>query len=121
MVRWTRHRRCWPCAAGPAATAGMTRSWLDGSGSLRQALSCFAGSLVPSGCLIVDVEPPRLQARTGPAAELQPFRLQYWSLGEFGQLLAGAGFTGISVSADYRDDRTPGPDSDIWTCCAARA
>ena len=41
-------------------------------------------------------------------------------LGEFGQLLAEAGFTGISVSADYRDDHSPGPDSDIWTFQATR-
>lgn len=55
------------------------------------------------------------------ATELQPFRLQYWSLGEFSELLARAGFTGISVSADYRDDCSPGPGSDVWTFQATRA
>lgn len=136
---------------------------LDGSGALRRALACFSGSLMPSGRLIVDVDPPRLEAAPGPmrhwrrdpfrwtmqamhvehdsaanqvtsflryekwqdgtliATELHPFRLQYWSLGEFSQLLAGAGFTDISVSADYRDDRSPAPGSDIWTFHATRA
>lgn len=49
------------------------------------------------------------------ATELQPFRLQHWSLPEFGALLAEAGYTGIRVNADYQDDRKPGPDSDDWT------
>ena len=52
--------------------------------------------------------------------ELQWFRLQHWSLPEFEGLLAGAGFTGIRVTADHRDDRRPGPDSDIWTFHATR-
>jgi SAM-dependent methyltransferase len=136
---------------------------LDGRGALRQALACFAESLMPSGRLIVDVVPPHLEAGTSPmrhwrrdafrwtmqtmhveydsaanqvtsflryekwqdgaliATELQPFRLQYWSLSEFGQLLTEAGFTGISVTADYRDDRSPGPGSDIWTFQATLA
>jgi len=143
----------------PTGSVGL----LDGSGALRQALACFAESLVPSGRLIVDVEPPHLEAAPGPmrhwrrdpfrwtmqamhvehdsaanqvtsflryekwedgtliATELQPFRLQYWSLAEFGQLLAEAGFTGISVSADYRDGRSPGPRSETWTFQATRA
>ena len=54
------------------------------------------------------------------ATELQRFRLQYWSLPEFGHLLAGAGFTGISVTADYRDDQRPGPGSRVWTFHAVR-
>jgi len=49
------------------------------------------------------------------ATELQRFRLQYWSLTEFERLLADAGFTDISVTADYRDDHRPGPDSRGWT------
>jgi SAM-dependent methyltransferase len=49
------------------------------------------------------------------ATELQRFRLQYWSLAEFGQLLAGAGFTDITVTADYREGRPPGPGDDVWT------
>ena len=52
--------------------------------------------------------------------ELQWFRLQHWSLREFEGLLAGAGFTDIGVTADHRDDRRPGPDSDIWTFHATR-
>ena len=54
------------------------------------------------------------------ATELQQFRLQYWSLPEFGRLLTDAGFTGISVTADYRDDRRPNPDSQTWTFHAVR-
>ena len=54
------------------------------------------------------------------ATELQRFRLQYWSLPEFGRLLTDAGFTDISVTADYRDDRPPRPDSQTWTFHAVR-
>ena len=54
------------------------------------------------------------------ATELQRFRLQYWSLPEFGRLLTDAGFTDISVTADYRDDRRPRPDSQTWTFHAVR-
>ena len=54
------------------------------------------------------------------ATELQRFRLQYWSLPEFGHLLTGAGFTDISVTANYRDGRRPGPDSRVWTFHAVR-
>ena len=54
------------------------------------------------------------------ATELQQFRLQYWSLPEFGRLLTDAGFTGISVTADYCDDRRPRPDSQTWTFHAVR-
>jgi SAM-dependent methyltransferase len=52
--------------------------------------------------------------------ELQRFRLQYWSLTEFERLLADAGFTDISVTADYRDDHRPRPDSEVWTFHAIR-
>lgn len=55
------------------------------------------------------------------ATELQPFRLQHWSLPEFGALLAEAGYTDIRVNADYQDDRMPGPDSDDWTFRASRS
>ena len=54
------------------------------------------------------------------ATELQRFRLQYWSLPEFGHLLTDAGFTGISVTANYHDGRQPGPDSRVWTFHAVR-
>ena len=54
------------------------------------------------------------------ATELQRFRLQYWSLPEFGHLLADAGFTDISATADYRDDHRPGPGSHVWTFHAVR-
>lgn len=54
------------------------------------------------------------------ATELQRFRLQYWSLPEFGQLLAGAGFTDVTVTAGYREGRPPGPDDDVWTFHAVR-
>jgi len=49
------------------------------------------------------------------ATELQLFRLQQWSLTEFGTLLAEAGFTGVSVIGDYQDDSRPGPGSHNWT------
>jgi SAM-dependent methyltransferase len=54
------------------------------------------------------------------ATELQLFRLQYWSLPEFGRLLTDTGFTDISVTANYRDGRRPGPDSRVWTFHAVR-
>src|SRR5438046_101174 len=54
------------------------------------------------------------------ATELQRFRLQYWSLAEFGHLLADAGFADISVTADHREDHRPGPDSNVWTSHAVR-
>jgi SAM-dependent methyltransferase len=54
------------------------------------------------------------------ATELQWFRLQHWSLREFEGLLAGAGFTDVLVTADYREDRQPGPASGIWTFHATR-
>jgi len=54
------------------------------------------------------------------ATELQLFRLQYWSLAEFGRLLADTGFTDVSVTANYRDGRQPGPESRVWTFHAAR-
>lgn len=52
--------------------------------------------------------------------EIQPFRLQQWSLTEFGDLLAEAGFANLTITADYADDRAPGPDSDGWTFHAIR-
>ena len=54
------------------------------------------------------------------ATELQLFRLQHWSLPEFGRLLTDAGFTDVSVTANYRDGRQPGPDSRVWTFHAVR-
>lgn len=54
------------------------------------------------------------------ATELQRFRLQSWSLPEFGHLLADAGFAEVSVTADHQDDHQPGPDSYIWTFHAVR-
>jgi len=54
------------------------------------------------------------------ATELQRFRLQYWSLTEFERLLVDAGFTDISVTADYRDDHRPRPDSGVWTFHSTR-
>jgi SAM-dependent methyltransferase len=54
------------------------------------------------------------------ATELQPFRLQHWSLPEFRHLLTSSGFTSITVTADYQDNQPPGPDSDDWTFHAIR-
>jgi hypothetical protein len=54
------------------------------------------------------------------ATELQRFRLQCWSLPDFGRLLTDAGFADISVTADYREDCQPGPDSRTWTFHAVR-
>jgi SAM-dependent methyltransferase len=53
------------------------------------------------------------------ATELQRFCLQYWSLPEFGRMLADAGFTDVTVTADYRDGCPPGPGSHTWTFHAA--
>jgi hypothetical protein len=54
------------------------------------------------------------------ATELQPFRLQHWSISEFTGILREAGFHQITVTADYRD-AGPGPDSGDWTFQAIRA
>jgi SAM-dependent methyltransferase len=53
-------------------------------------------------------------------SELQPFRLQHWSIPEFGSLLSEAGFADVAVTADYQPGRDPGPGSDIWTFQATR-
>lgn len=55
------------------------------------------------------------------ATELQSFRLQHWSVRDFERLLADAGFSDIVVTADYHDDRRPGPGSEDWTFHATRA
>jgi hypothetical protein len=69
----------------------------------------------------------RLLARGRPAwgwrsgrTDSERFRLQYWNLTEFGRLLTDTGFTDISVTADYREDRQPGPHSQTWTFNAVR-
>jgi SAM-dependent methyltransferase len=54
------------------------------------------------------------------ATELQRFRLQYWTLPEFGRMLTDAGFTDVTVTADYRDGRPAGPRDHVWTFHAAR-
>lgn len=54
------------------------------------------------------------------ATELQRFRLQHWSLAEFTGLLAEAGFTGITTTADYTA-AAPSAASDTWTFHATRA
>jgi SAM-dependent methyltransferase len=54
------------------------------------------------------------------ATELQPFRLQHWSLHEFKEMLAEAGFTGIRVTADWQDNCAPGPGNEDWTFHANR-
>ena len=53
------------------------------------------------------------------ATELQLFRLQYWSIHEFGDLLEEAGFTDIKVTSDYQD-QAPTPGSETWTFHATR-
>lgn len=55
------------------------------------------------------------------ATELQPFRLQHWSIGEFTSLLAEAGFSGVTVTGDYQDGVPPGPESDDWNFNAFRS
>jgi hypothetical protein len=40
--------------------------------------------------------------------------------GVTGRLLDDAGFADISVTADYREDRQPGPHSQTWTFHAVR-
>ncbi len=54
------------------------------------------------------------------ASELQLFRLQHWSVTEFEQVLVEAGFTGITVTADYHPGTAPVASSDIWTFDASR-
>jgi hypothetical protein len=54
------------------------------------------------------------------STELQPFRLQHWSLAEFAQMLTETGFTEIAVTADYQDNHQLEPDSDDWTFHATR-
>jgi hypothetical protein len=53
------------------------------------------------------------------ATELQPFRLQHWSISEFTGILGEAGFHQIIVTADYQDAQ-PDADSDDWTFQAVR-
>jgi SAM-dependent methyltransferase len=52
-------------------------------------------------------------------SELQLFRLQHWSIREFGGLLAEAGFTATTVTADYRH-KAPDAESRSWTFQAIR-
>ena len=52
------------------------------------------------------------------ATQLQLFRLQHWTIDEFSELLRGAGFVHIEITADY--GHTPVADSDIWTFTASR-
>jgi SAM-dependent methyltransferase len=47
--------------------------------------------------------------------ELQMLRLQHWNVHEFEDLLAEAGFTGILVTAGYKNTCIPGPGDGIWT------
>jgi SAM-dependent methyltransferase len=54
------------------------------------------------------------------ATELQLLTQQHWSLTEFTSLLTEAGFTGIEVTADYRDGHPPGPGDGTWTFQARR-
>ncbi|HSK25383.1 MAG TPA: hypothetical protein VK894_00555, partial [Jiangellales bacterium] len=54
------------------------------------------------------------------AAELHPFVLQHWALDAFAALLTEAGFTDLTVTANYRRDRRPGPRDDDWTFHATR-
>jgi hypothetical protein len=54
------------------------------------------------------------------ATGLQRFRLQYWTLAEFGRMLTDAGFADVTVTADYREGRPPGPRDDVWTFHAVR-
>jgi SAM-dependent methyltransferase len=54
------------------------------------------------------------------SSELQPFRLQHWSITEFRTLLAEAGFADVTVTADYQPARNPAPGSEIWTFQATR-
>lgn len=48
-------------------------------------------------------------------AELEPFTLQIHTLDGFTTLLRAAGFTDITIHADYQPGQPPGPDSQIWT------
>lgn len=52
-------------------------------------------------------------------SELQPFRLQHWSIAEFDDMLAEAGFRERRLTADY-GPTAPSSDSDDWTFQAVR-
>jgi SAM-dependent methyltransferase len=52
--------------------------------------------------------------------ELHRFCLQHWGLREFEELLGDAGFTDVSVIADFQDGERPKPDSGDWTFRACR-
>ncbi|MDH2903483.1 MAG: class I SAM-dependent methyltransferase [Actinomycetota bacterium] len=52
------------------------------------------------------------------SSELQLFRLQWWSVGEFSRVVREAGFSNVEVHADYQIGKSPGPESDIWTFTA---
>lgn len=54
------------------------------------------------------------------ATELQLFRLQYWTVDEFERLLTEAGFTEITVAADYLEEHTPSAEGKLWTFHALR-
>jgi hypothetical protein len=52
-------------------------------------------------------------------SELQPFRLQHWSITEFITMLNDAGFDDVKATAGYRSE-PPTADSDDWTFHAVR-
>jgi hypothetical protein len=54
------------------------------------------------------------------ATEPQRFRLQYWSLPEFGQLLADAGFTDVTVTGSW-SNRHSGTTSPAARCREGRS
>jgi hypothetical protein len=118
---------------------------LDGHDAVPQALAASLESLSPGGRLILDVGV--LELITGPAPmrywERDPYlwtlqhmrtvydpvanqttsflRYEKWRDGDrFEGLLVDAGFTDISVTADYRDAHRPRPDSEVWTFHAIR-
>ncbi|MDT3438134.1 hypothetical protein [Pseudofrankia sp. BMG5.37] len=51
--------------------------------------------------------------------ELQNLSLQRYDLDGFAALLREAGFTAVTVHADYRAGLSPTPDSQVWTFVAA--
>ncbi|MGW4369383.1 class I SAM-dependent methyltransferase [Nocardia takedensis] len=55
------------------------------------------------------------------AVELHRYLQQYWGIGEFEALLREAGFTDISVAADYHENRVPVRQSRDWTFHAVRS
>jgi hypothetical protein len=96
----------------PLLEAGFTVEGLDSSPDML--------AVCREHCRDRGLDPVLREADMTVFAEPAAYQAIIWSLPEFGHLLTGAGFTGISVTANYHDGRQPGPDSRVWTFHAVR-